>query len=790
MPGKIIDRNSKEMYIEDMVAYSIIVDRRRAFPEVKDGLKPVQRRVLYTMLKIGAISRTVKSAQIVGKCMGELNPHGDAGIYTAMQVLENWWKTKSPLITGQGNWGTVMGDPCAASRYTEAKISDFAYDCIISDLKEIKYSVDWKDNFDRTLQEPEFLPVKVPILLINGAFGIGVGLATNIPTHNLVDVIEATRALLRNTNADICIVPDHCQPLEIFDTDWKKINDTGYGSYKVRGLVEVSQITSGRDKECPVIKILSLPDNTTTAAVTTKLFELISKKQLPMVKDVLDLSKQTVDIEVVLKKGSDPYYVIETLYNKCGVQGTVSVNFQAVDDINPKRLSYKEYLLDFLEFRATTKFRIYCNKYKDTTTRTHKLETYIKVIESGEIDNIVRMVKKQNTTDDTELQEYLIKKLNITDLQANYILSTDIRKLSRGYLNKYKEEYARLKQDEEVYRAAITDDGSIIMNEIDQELLEIEKKYGTPRLCKVISPVSQSNIPKGTFKVVITERNYVRKIPDTDRVTTIRGDQPKFVLRGENDQNILLFDNKGKVFKLPIYKIPLSDKSSPGTDIRVLSKNCTADIINMTYEPAIKKVVEGQRKHYLVVVTKNNIIKKLDIDDFLNVNLAGLMYSKIRDDDEVVGISICPSNLDVVIYSKQKALRCNIADIPLFKRNASGSKAMTTTSEIEGLSIIYPDTTSIVVLTASGKANKFPIGGLSPHRRGGAGNNVIKLDPTDSIEYIYGACESDIIKVTTTDGIFEINVSDIKSKSGVAAGQKVIPGRPVIIRSDLIYNQK
>lgn len=784
MGEKIVERSSKDMYVEDMVKYSIIVDRRRAFPEIRDGLKPVQRRVLYSMLTLGAIDRFSKCSRITGDTIGKYSPHGDTAVYSAMVVLTNWWKTKVPLITGNGNFGTLMGDGPAAQRYTEARISDFCYDCIISDIKEAKYAVDWKDNYNRETKEPEYLPVKVPILLINGAFGIGVGLSTSIPSHNLVEVIDATRRLIRDRNADICLIPDHCQPLLIFNTDWKKINETGYGSYKTRGIVEVVE-----EKGYPVIYVKSLPDDVTTGSVKSKLLELIEKKQLPMVRDVSDPSKLTANLKIELRKGSDPNYVIEILYNKCGVQATKTVNFEAVDDINPKRLNYKEYLLNFIDFRALTKFRIYCNKYKIVSTRIHKLEVYIKAIESGEIDHILDMVKKQNTIDENELQEYLIKKLHITDIQANFILSTDIRKLSKGYLNKYKEEYKNLMEKQPIYKKAITDDGSFIMNEIDSELEEIARKYGTPRICKIVDASDEKNIPKGTFKVVVTEKNFVRKIPDTDRINVIRGDQPKFILRVENTENLLLFDNKGKVFKLPIHKIPVTDKASAGTDIRILSKNLTANIISVYYEPAIKKVVEGQRKHFITVVTKNNIIKKLDMEDFLNVNLSGLMYSKIRDDDEVVGLVVCPADLDIVIYSKQKALRTKLVDIPLFKRNAAGSKAMNTSDEIEGISVVYPDTQYIVVLTSNGKANKFPIGGLTAHGRAKAGNNVIKLDPNDSIYSIYGACDNDILKIITTDGVVEVPVSDIKSRSGIAAGQKVISSKSIIIRCDLLYNR-
>lgn len=787
MSEQIREKSSKDMYIDDMVKYSVIVNRRRAIPEMRDGLKPVQRKVLYDMYTLGATSyeRRKKSGRITGDTMGMFHPHGDAAIYAAMEPLINWWKCKVPLIAGHGNFGTVMGDGAAASRYTEAGLSNFGYECLINELTEAKYIVDWIPNFTGETKEPEYLPAKVPILMINGAFGIGVGLTTNIPTHNLIEVLEATRALIKNPKADICLIPDHCQPLLLFDTDWKKINKLGYGNYTVRGIVE-----KGEEKGYPVLYIKSLPDNVTTANIIDKLFDMIENKQLPMIKDIIDFSGKTVDIHIILKKGADINYVEEILYNRTQVQCNSSVNFEVVDGVDHKRMSYKEYLLKFIEFRATTKFRLYCNKYKATSTRLHKLETFIKVIESGEIENIVHMIRTKNTTNNDELVEYLIKKLNITDLQAGFILSTNIQYLSKGYLEKYKREYKELLTIQNQFRQAIVDNGTIIMNEIDAELEYIEKKYGSPRLCKVVKGMSDNNIPKGTFKIVITEKNFIRKISDVDNVGIVKGDNPKFILRVDNTESILLFDNKGKVFKLPVHKIPVTDKSSAGTDVRFLIRNLTADIISVQYEPNLIKIKENQsnfRKHYITIVTKDNIIKKLDIEDFLNVNTSGLIYSKIKDSDEVVDISVVPADLDLAIYSSQKALRCKLSDIPLLKRNAQGNKAMNTTEPIEGLSIIYPDTDSIVVVTNNGKFNKFPISCFTVHGRGKSGNNVIKLDPNDYIYKLYAVSDKNILKITTPDGVEEVSVADIKSKSGIAAGQKMIHSRGPVIKCEVIH---
>lgn len=782
-------------YRDDMVKYLIIVNRRRAFPEIKDGLKPVQRRVIYDMFWQGAISynKRIKSASITGHTSGKLHPHGDIGIYPVLEPLANWYSCKMPLIAPHGNWGSLAGDKPAAARYTEAGLSDFGYDCIIGELKDNQNVVDWVSNFDLTCKEPEYLPVKVPLLLINGTFGIGVGVNSNIPPHNLVEVLEATRALIRNPNANITLVPDHCQPCKVIGTkkDFDNICKYGSGKYKVRGQINTEMVKiNKKDKEDhPALRIVSLPDNVTTSSVMEKLDAMMLAKQLPMIHDIRDSSNYNgVNILIVLKKGSDPNYVKEILYAKAVVQVSVSVNFQVVDGVEPKRVGYKEYLLSFIENRRMTKFRLYCNKLKVAKTRWHQLTAYIRLIESGKIDNVIAMIKKQTNIDDTYLIEYLIKNIKVTDLQAKFILNTDIRRLSIGYLKKYKEEFNKIEAEMPKYVEAITGDKSIILNEIDQELAEIEKKYGSPRLCKITSASDENNIPKGIFKIVISKRNYIRKIPDTDKVGVVRGDDPKFILRVDNTENILIFDNKGKVFKLPVNKIPVTDKMAAGTDIRVLIKNLTSDVIAVYYEPMLKQIVESKHKHYITVVTKFNAIKKLDMEDFLNVSPSGLLYSKLVDPDEVSGIAIVPAELDIVVYSQQKALRTSLKNIPLLKRNSIGNKAMNTNNEIEGLSVIYPKTNFIVVVTKKGKINKFAISGFGAHDRAKSGINVIKLSPGDEIKAIFGANDTDKIKIITSLNVIEVPVSDIKLRTSVAAGDSISLKGSNIVRCDLIYN--
>ena len=361
-------------------------------------------------------------------------------------------------------------------------------------------------------------------------------------------------------------------------------------------------------------------------------------------------------------------------------------------------------------------------------------------MESGEIDKIIDMVKKQDTIDDEVIMEYIIKKCKVTDLQAKFIMETQVSRLSMGHLKKYKEERAKLEADIAAYEAAVTDDGTIIKNEIKQELLDIKAKYNNPRLCSVLDTSMENQIPKGTFKIVVTESNFIRKIPDVDRVNVVRKDNPKFIIRVDNAENIVLFDNKGKCFVLPVHRIPITDKSDRGTDVRMLIKNLTSDIIAVFYEPIFKKILESGNKHYLTVVTKNNFIKKMDIEDFLHVNPSGLIYTKLKDmSDEVVNVSLIAHSLDIVACSGKKALRMQLHDIPCYKRSSNGCTCMKGSEFITGLTPIYPDSSDIIVVTKNGKLNRFNSAMMQCHKRATGGSKVIKLDANDEIHAIVGA---------------------------------------------------
>lgn len=785
MAERIIEANVLSEYKENMARYAIYVTRKRAMPDFRDGLKPSQRRILYCMYEYNkAITNTVKTASVVGRCMETLHPHGDASLNSTIKTMVNDFEINMPLIYGQGNWGDASGSPQAAPRYTECKLSKFSLDAVLKDLGDSKQCVDWVPTYDNKNMEPEFLPAAVPLLLIEGSFGIAVGARTDIPTHNINEVIDTTIELIHNPNAKVCLAPDTCMPCEIYHTNFNSINNKGFGSYTVRGIIDIEEY-----KGKPALIIKSVPDLTFLDTVIDKIEELVANNKIIQIQDTIEES--TVDkmrYVIVLKKGSDPNYVREVIYKNTVMEQSRRINFEVLDGIQPMRMSYKQYLLAFIDFRKDTKFRMYCNRLQKVQTKIHERDAYIKLLQSGEIDNIINMIKNQTNINDDYLTEYLVKKLKITDLQAKFILSSNIKKLSKGYLNQYIQEAKELETIKTDYMEKILD-GRLIENEIIEELKYFKETYGKPRNAKIIRGKNESDIPAGEFKVIITENNFIKKIPINDNIGSFKNDNPKRIIKADNRENILLFDNVGRVFKLPVHKIPFVDKNSNGTDIRILIKGCTADINSIIYEPIIKELSEIEDKHYLITITTNGNIKKMDLQDFLTIPPSGIVFIKTDANELVQDVIIANDATDVIVYSDKEAIRISTSSIPHFKRNARGSRTILTNNKIDGMSIVTPDTTDMVVITNKGFINRFDAVAMPTMERGTKGIKVIKLGKDDIIHTMYGVNNNDILRIITQNEKLEIPVSSIPSGSSISSGQKMISAKSgVIIRCDIMKN--
>ena len=779
----IVKVDSDKQFMSNMARYSLYVSYNRFIPDIRDGLKPVQRRILYAMyndIKCVSEGTKRKSANTVGVVISKYHPHGDSAVYEAMKPLTNFWEIKQPLIVYDSNSGSIQGGPQAAARYTESYLSKFSIDCVLSDLDQAHFVVDWQKTFDNHTEEPECLPIKVPLLLVNGTFAIAIGRCVNVPKHSLSDVIDATIAVLHNPKAPVILIPDPCQKCEIINTDWKKISNMGFGYYIERGIVETIENKNGTYS----LAIRSTPDLVTSDSIMAKIDTLIKENILVQIADIKEYSTEDeLNIHLILKKGADPNYVKQILYKKTELQSTKRVNMEVIDGTNICRVSYKAYIAYFLEFRRECKTRIYNARLQKAETRLHQIEVYIKVLESGDVEKIVHMIRNQSTMEEGVLVDWLMKKLKITDLQAKFILHTEIGRLSKGHLKKYKEERARLLGDIDAYINIITNE-KLIDREIENELLEIKAKYGKPRKSKLISEAEATNIPEGEFKVVITEQNYVKKYNVDEPIRAVKGDQPKCITIADNSKDILLFDEMGKVFRLPVSKVSFVDKNSPGMDIRMIIKKATSNIISAMYLPIIEMLANKQTKYYLVIITRGGFIKKIDLDDIINSTPSGIIYSKLNSGDSVCEVLIANDKSDVIVYSATKALRFSINEIPYLKRATLGNQAMKTKEQIDGISVVTADTNEVVVVTTKGKFNKLGISALPRSNRNKAGVRVIKLAKGDTIKNIF-TCNGNVdIKITRVDEILTIDTNNIPMGSSVSSGVKLC--KDGVIKAELI----
>lgn len=767
-----------EQHNQDTTEYSVYVARKRVIPDIRDGLKSVHRRIIYAMYhdlhKTPDATRT-KTNRIIGEVMGLYHPHGDAAIKDSMKAMSNWFECKIPYLDPFGNWGDPTGTSAAAGRYTESRLSAYSYDFIIGDLKDTKNAVDWEPNYSEEIYEPVYLPASVPNLLINGVYGIGSGIMTSIPNHNVNEVIDATINLIHNPDAEVVLIPDTCMPTQIINTDWKSICNTGRGQYKVRAIVNIIEY-----QKRPALQVVSVPDLVFFKSIQENIEKLHESKKLPQIDKILDISEEgKMEIIILLNKDSDPNYVRDFLYASTLLEKSNGVNFEVLVGDVPRLLSYKEYLLYFIEYRKMTKFRLYCNRLKDAKTKFHRMELFIKVLESGKIDSIITKIRKQKGREDRELMEFLIKLLNITDAQARFLINVKISDLTLGNLQKFK-------QQRDAYYAEmdkcfnVLNDQNKVIEEIISELEECKRRYGKPRMAKLISQEEAKNIPQGQFQIVITNENNIRKYEVGANITGLGKESPISVFTADNNDSVLIFSSMGKVFKLPIAVIPFSLM-----DIRKLSKNLTSDIVSIILESSLKAFAENKH-NFVYTLSNNGYIKRMSCGDFISTPPSGIVFAKLEQGDSIVDVAFCNMKLDIIVYSANKALRMKGGEPPLLMRSTKGNYSMKTKYEMIGMDCVYPNTTGMVAVTKNGYVNYIHITALPTAKRATAGNTVIKLNKTDSIAYISVCNENDILRVFYPGGVSDVKISDLVLGTSVSTGKKLFKE---VTKAEVIKNE-
>ncbi len=733
---KGVERRTLENVMEDsFFRYSMSVIVERALPDVRDGLKPVHRRILHSMNVNGNRSNAkfVKSARIIGDVMGKFHPHGDSAIYDSMVRLAQPWALRYPLIQGQGNFGSMDGDPAAASRYTEARMQRIA-DEMLADIE--KQTVDFRDNYDGSEQEPSVLPAKLPNLLLNGQIGIAVGMATNIPPHNLGELIDASIELIDNEHAtlDDLLVhvkgPDFPTGAVVYGgAPMKQAYLTGRGSVVMRAVASIEETKKGRHQ----IVVTEVPYGVNKASLVEKIAELYKEKKIN-ISDLRDESARgKVRIVIEVKKDGYPKKVLNQLYKLTALQSSFNYNMLAlIDGIQPKILGLQEMLQEFIKHRQIVVRRRTEFELRKAQERAHILEGY--KIALDHIDEVIRIIRASKTSD--EAQKNLIKEFALSEIQAQAILAMQLRRLTgleraaiENELNELLKTIQRLEE--------ILSDEKEIFKIIKAELLEMKEKYGDVRRSEIINHElgkfsDEELIPEEESVVLLTTENYIKRTLVTEYRRQNRGGKGKRGMTTKEEDVIdqlipanthdwlLFFTNKGRVFRLKAYEVPQASLAAKG----VAAVNLLALQPEEKITSIIKHAKSASEDGYLFMATVKGTVKKTPLKDYANIRTNGLIAIKLDDGDELRWIKSTTGNDDVIIStSAGQAIRFGETDARPMGRSARGVRGvrLRPNDNVVGMDIVSNNEGNLLVISENGygkvtKAAQFP-----SHKRGGVG---------------------------------------------------------------------
>ncbi len=686
----------KQIEVEDelkksFIAYAMAVNVSRAIPDVRDGLKPVHRRILYSMGELNnfADKPYKKCARIVGEVMGKYHPHGDSSVYDALVRLAQDFSIREPLVDGHGNFGSVDGDSPAAQRYTEARLSKIAEEM----LKDIdKNTVDFYPNFDETLMQPRVLPAKFPNLLVNGSDGIAVGMATNIPPHNLTEVINGVQALIDNPDIDIDelikIIPAPDYPtggIVMGRTSVKHAYKTGHGGVVVRGVAEIEE-WNNRHR----IIITELPYQVNKAKFVMDMAELVKNKKIEGISDLRDESdRDGMRVVVELKKDSNPQIVLNLLYKHTQLQLGSGINFLALVNGEPKTCNLKELLYYYLEHQKevlTRKTQFDLNKAEE---REHIVRGL--VIALASIDEVIQIIKSSKDRNEAEIR--LVESFELTEKQANAILEMKLSKLTNLEVDKLKEELAELEKTIAELKSILASPEKILKI-IHDELEEVKQKYGSPRKTQISMDMGgidiEDLIKEEDVVISMTHSGYIKRISMDEYkaqrrggvgVTGHKAKEEDFVERiysTSTHSTILLFSNQGRVYKLKAYEIPESSRQSKGRamiNLLQLNENEKINtIIPLKKEDADR---ENLNRGHLIIATRKGLIKKTKLSEYDNIRNGGLIAIKLTENDEVVGVGFTKENDEILVASSAGlCVRFNEKDVRSVGRSSQGVKSM------------------------------------------------------------------------------------------------------------------
>ena len=778
-----IAEEMKKSYID----YSMSVIVGRALPDVRDGLKPVHRRILYSMSELNLTPDKPyrKSARIVGDVLGKYHPHGDSAVYLAMVRMAQDFSTRGLLVDGHGNFGSVDGDSPAAMRYTEARMSKLALE-LLRDID--KETVDFVPNFDESLKEPAVLPSRYPNLLVNGSNGIAVGMATSIPPHNLGEVIDATVHLIDNEE---CSVDDLMKfvkgpdfPTSAIIMGKENIAEayrTGRGKVKVRARAVIEELPKGKQQ----IVVTEIPYQVNKAKLVERIAELVKDKKVEGISDLRDESNRNgMRIVIELKRDVNANIVLNNLYKHSQMEETFSVIMLALVNGQPKVLNLKQILYHYVQHQKDVVTRRTKFELNKAEARAHILEGLRIALDN--IDAVISLIRASKTTQ--EAKSGLMEKFGLTDIQAQAILDMRLQRLTGLERDKIEAEYEELIKKINRLKEILANE-RLLLNVIKEEMLIIKENYADERRTEIRHAEGEIDmrdlIEDEEIAITLTHFGYIKRLPaDTYKsqkrggrgisaLTTREEDFVKHLVSTTTHSKLLFFTNKGRVFRLNAYEIPEGKRQAKGTAIVNLLQLGPNEKI-----ATLLAIDEKDDNKYLLLATKNGIVKKTDREEFKNINKAGLIAIGLREDDELIGVKVTDGNKDVLLVTKEgMSIRFDENDIRPMGRTAMGVKGITLSNEDKVVSMsLCEEGTDVLVVSENGFGKRTDINEYRTQIRAGKGIKTYNIaEKTGKLVGAEMVNEDDEMMIINSDGVLiRLRVNEISLFGRVTSGVKLM----------------
>lgn len=784
---RIIEKNIVQEVKDSFLEYSMSVIVARAIPDLRDGLKPVHRRILYSMYESGytADKPHRKSARIVGDVMGKYHPHGDFSIYEAMVRMAQPFSFRHMLVDGHGNFGNMDGDGAAAMRYTEARLSKLSLE-MVRDIN--KDTVDFKPNFDETEKEPEILPSRFPNILVNGSMGIAVGMATNIPPHNLGEVIDGCVAYIENPDIDTSELMQHIKGPDfptggiiLGNSGIRKAYETGRGTITIRGKVEIEE-HNGRHR----IIVTELPYQVNKKEFQERIGQLVRDKELDGISDLHEESnlENPVRVVIYLKKEANANVVLNNLYKHTQLQTTYGINLLMIDQKTPRILPLKEVISKYIDYQKEIIIRRTKFDLNKCEARVHILEGLKIALDN--IDEIIKIIKSSKTDDIAK--EQLISKFALDIIQCEAILEMKLRRLTGLEKDKIENELKELLQRIEELKAILASEQKVL-DIIKTELLEIKDKYSDERRTHIDMTAieyieDESLIPEENVIITLTNKGYIKRLAsDTYKsqnrggvgikgMTTNEEDFAQYLLTMSTHDYVLFFTNKGKTYRMKGYEIPLFNRQSKGLPIINL-----IPIEKEEYVTAMLKIEKEEQNKYIVFCTKSGLIKRTNIKEFDNIRTNGKLAITLKDDDELIAAKKTSGENEILIASSNgRMIRFEEKEIRIMGRTASGVKGINVENGICVGCEIAEAGQQILVVTEKGYGKKTNLDEYRMTHRGSKGVKALNVTAKNGniVSFKTVSDNEDLMIITNNGIVIRLPLEQVSSTGRVAQGVKLI----------------